>query len=300
LLLTTGDHDFTLPFAGRERSYILHVPPQVRFEEPLSLIINFHGGGGNAKGYMQYTKMNEFADQAGFAVVYPNGSGERNDKFLSWNAGRCCGYAQEHNIDDVGFVNALLADVPDQLSIDKKRIYATGISNGAMLVYRLASELSDKIAAFAAVAGGTLIDPICARAAVPLMHIHSIDDPRARYQGGLGPHFPMTNIRVDHPDIDNMLNAWIKHNACCEQPMIDATVVGENKSGSSEAHTATRFFYKQNQGKNIVLWKLSGAGHVSPGGLADYLEGFLGASTKVIDANKEIWTFFSEFSLTDT
>jgi len=305
LLLTTGDYNFKLQHAGRERSYIIHAPPQTAFGKPLSLIINFHGGGGNAKGYMQYTKMNELADQEGFIVVYPNGTGERAEKFLSWNAGNCCGYAYENNIDDVGFVNALLEDLPSKISIITNSIYATGISNGAMMVYRLASELSDKIAAFAAVAGGILIDPIRSGRAVPIMHIHSVDDPRALFQGGLGPRFPMSNRRVNHPNIETMLKKWIKHNDCCEQPVIEATIVSDtfddrlsNKGPRSTGqHTATKFTFKQSLGINVVLWKLTGAGHVWPGGLANYLEHFLGASTSVIDANKEIWVFFSRYSL---
>jgi len=312
LLLTTGDYNFRLHYAGSERSYIIHVPPQAALQQPLPAILNFHGGGGNAKGYMQYTKMNEYSDQQGFFVVYPNGTGERADKFLSWNAGSCCGYAFDNQIDDVGFINALLEELPVIINVDKRRIYATGISNGAMMVYRLASELCEKIAAFAAVAGGAFIDDIKSTGAVAILHIHSVDDARALYLGGEGPRFPLTNRRVNHPNIENMLKKWITHNQCEVQPEIDKTIYYEhiaNTCRTNESdirkhsickHSATKYTYRQSQGKNIVMWKLTGAGHVWPGGLAYYLEGLLGESTKVIDANREIWNYFSSYSLTDS
>jgi len=130
------------------------------------------------------------------------------------------------------------------------------------------------------------------------MHIHSVDDPRALYQGGLGPRFPMTDRRVRHPDIEAMLKKWIQHNGCSSEPVIEATIRGEINSSSNSQHTATKHTFTQVEGGNdIVLWKLTGAGHVWPGGLANYLENFLGESTKVIDANREIWNYFSCYSL---
>src|SRR4029077_11358983 len=108
-------------------------------------VLAFHGGGSNAEQMVHFCGMNEKADQADFIVVYPNGSG-RLDRALTWNGGNCCGYAMLNNVDDVSFVRALLSDLERVVAIDPKRVYATGISNGGIMAYRLASELSDRIA----------------------------------------------------------------------------------------------------------------------------------------------------------
>lgn len=305
--LTQGEHEISMDFAGKRRSCILYVPQRALSEQAVPLVLNFHGGGGNARGYMQYTCMNQHAEQHGYLVAYPNGSGEREDKFLSWNAGSCCGYAFEHQTDDVGFVDALLGKVDSCIGYDKARVYATGISNGAMMAYRLASELSAKVAAIAAVAGGAVIDRVESERPVPVMHIHSVDDPRALYSGGLGPNFPMTNTRVNHPNIENVINMWVAHNGCASSPVIEPAIIKQGYAGKFSRHTATRYRYpalpgdeNPHEGGNaaqVVFWKLTGAGHVWPGGLQDYLESFLGDSTDIIDANSEIWEFFKKYKL---
>jgi polyhydroxybutyrate depolymerase len=115
------------------------------------------------------------------------------------------------------------------------------------------------------------------------------------YEGGLGPAFPLTNTRVLHEPVDAMIQKWIAHDGCPAQPRTGEPVRG--RSGQADAaHTATRFVYGPcRDGTEVVLWKLTGAGHVWPGGVQDYLPWLLGAGTTVIDANEEMWRFFSRF-----
>ena len=127
--LSPGTHRRTIDMGGRERSYLLHVPPSYESGRPLSLVLAFHGGATDAAFMARFCGLNEKADQAGFAVVYPNGTGETS-RLLTWNAGNCCGYARRHNIDDVGFVRAILDELLTTRSIDERRVYATGMSNG--------------------------------------------------------------------------------------------------------------------------------------------------------------------------
>src|SRR5437016_6447484 len=101
---------------------------------------------------VRFCGLNEKADRAGFLAVYPSGTG-RLERALTWNGGNCCGYAMLNKVDDVAFTRGLLDDLAKAVLIDRKRVYATGMSNGAMMVYRLASELSDRIAAIAPVSG---------------------------------------------------------------------------------------------------------------------------------------------------
>lgn len=291
--LSPGDHEFTLIHGELDRSYIVRVPPAVASGKPLPVVLNFHGGAAHAREQKRYSRMDEVADREGFVAIYPNGSSGIGGRFLTWNAGVCCGPAAAARVDDVGFVIALLDDLARRVALDPGRIYATGLSNGSMMAYRLAVEAAPRIAAVAGVAGAMTLDRFAPALPVPVMHIHSVDDARALYNGGLGPAFPFTNSRVLHESVDVMLQKWISHNACPEQPQVGDPVRG--RAGAADAaHTATRFgFAPCRGGTEVVLWKLTGAGHVWPGGLQDYLPLLLGPGTSVIDANDEMWRFFS-------
>src|SRR5207248_6705874 len=154
-----GPGELGIPFgsADRGRSAIVHVPPRAGGKSEIPVIINFHGGGGHGGNEQEYSLMDQLADRETFVTVYPNGSGRFGNRLLTWNAGTCCAYAVINNIDDVGFVRALIAKLTDSIPIDPRRIYATGLSNGAMMSYRLAAEAGDLIAAIAPVAGGMVV-----------------------------------------------------------------------------------------------------------------------------------------------
>ena len=290
--LAPGDHSIELRYDGRWRSYVVHVPT-ANSPLPRALVLNFHGGGGNARAHQAYVGMDVLADQENFLVAYPNGTGVFGTKLLTWNAGSCCGYARDHSIDDVGFARAVVADLASRTGLDLERVYATGLSNGAMMAYRLGLEAPDLVAAIAPVAGASAIEPDRLKRSMPVMHIHSVNDPRALYGGGLGPPFPMTNQRVLHPPVEKMLMAWSDADGCPQTPQTDAALHG----GPQAAHTATKLVHAPCRDQvEVVLWKLTGAGHVWPGGKPDYLTHWLGPSTDVIDANREIWGFLRRFA----
>jgi len=293
--LDPGDHEFSLTHKQLRRSYLVHVPPQAAAGKPLPVVLNYHGGGANARNQKWYSRMDETAAREGFIVVYPNGTGGIGDRLLTWNAGTCCGRAAASQVDDVGFSLALLDDLGKRIALDRMRVYATGLSNGSMMAYRLAAEAPERIAAVAGVAGAMTLPKFAPALPVPVMHIHSVDDQRALYGGGLGPAFPFTDTRVFHQSVDAMLGLWIAHNACPAQPQVSGPSSG--KPGAKDAtHSAIRYTHAPcRNGAEVVLWKLTGAGHVWPGGVQDYLRLILGTSTTVIDANAEIWQFFSRF-----
>ncbi len=189
--------------------------------------------------------------------------------------------------------DAVRLDVP----LDRRRVYATGLSNGAMMAYRLAVEAPDEVAAIAPVAGGMVVEDRMPSRPLSLMHFHSVDDPRALYRGGSGPPFPMTTARVEHPNIDRVIARWVGHNGCPADPVVAARLRGSD--GSPEmGHTATKYVYAPcRDGAEVALWRLTGAGHVWPGGQPDYLPRLLGPGTQIIDANLEMWRYFTRFSL---
>lgn len=291
--LKPGDHEFSLTHKTVKRSYLVRMPPQASANAPLPVVLNFHGGGGNAKTQKWYSRMDETADREGFIAVYPNGTSGFGDRLLTWNAGNCCGAAALDRIDDVGFSLALLDDLARRTPVDGTRIYATGLSNGSMMAYRLAAEASDRVAAVAGVAGAMTLPNFAPKLPMAIMHIHSVDDQRALYDGGLGPVFPMADTRVLHASVSSMLTKWMDHNRCSTQGEAAIPVAA---SGADEGHTATRYTWRPCRGgTEVILWKLTGPGHVWPGGRRDFLPLLLGTSSAVIDANRELWTFFKRF-----
>ena len=287
-----GDEQISVRAGGVERSYVVHLPPE-RGSRP-ALVLSFHGGGGSARQYQAYVQMDRVADREGFLVVYPNGSGPLRARLLTWNAGGCCGSAMRTNVDDVGFVRILLEDLAGRIAFDRTRIYATGLSNGAMMSYRLAAELPEAIAAIAPVGGAMMLGAQPPAHAKPVLHIHSIDDHRALYAGGLGAPFPFTNVRVLHPGVEERLALWAQANGCGRE--LNAVTRREWSDATGRLHTATLLRYSSCR-VETALWKLSGAGHVWPGGQVDYLPALLGPGTQVIDANEEIWRFFRRHRL---
>jgi len=290
--LGAGTHDLEVEVGDRERTYYLHLPPAVGRGEPLPLVLAFHGGGGEAAGYEKYAGLDALADREGFAVAYPDGSGRLGGRLLTWNAGRCCGYAATRNVDDVAFARALVDDVARRVPIDRRRVYATGHSNGGMMSYRVAAEAPDLVAAVASVAGAMILEDFRAKHPMPVLHVHSMDDPRAYYQGGLGPPFPLTDHRVMHNAVETELRRWIELDGCPAEPV----AVAERREEAT-GHTARHLRWAPcKSGAEVELWRLTGAGHGWPGAELGRRQKIVGPDTKVILAAEEVWRFLSRFA----
>jgi polyhydroxybutyrate depolymerase len=297
-LLRPGDHTFSLRHGGRARDYIVHVPPAAARGLPLPVMLAFHGGGGNAPGFQAYAGLDSVADAEGFLVLYPNGTGLMRQRLLTWNGGGCCGWARDQNIDDVGFAMAAVDHLAARSPVDLRRIYATGHSNGAIMAYRLAAERANRIAAIVPVAGAMAVTGFAPARAVPVLHIHSVDDPRALYNGGLGPPFPLTNHRENHEPVQEAIDQWVRANQCAAAPRVAESRRG--RTGAADAsHTATLLEYSPcAEGAIVAHWKLTGAGHAWPGGPGSGLpEGIMGPTTTVVNAAVEAWAFASRFTL---
>jgi polyhydroxybutyrate depolymerase len=270
------------------------VPTSAARKRQVAVVVNFHGGGSNAIGEERFSQMDRAAVRHGFVVVYPNGTGVFRGSLLTWNAGTCCGYARAHDVDDVGFTLAVVDDLARRLPVNRREIFATGMSNGAMMAHRLAVGASDRIAAIAPVAGGLVTTSFQPSRPVPILEIHSVDDPRALFNGGLGPPFPGTSSRVLHPSIPKVVARWASFDGCPTSPRAGATIT-RNKQ------TATRLTYAPcRTGAEVVLWRLTGVGHVWPGGqqhLSHWVQNVLGPATTVIDANELMWRFFERHPL---
>jgi polyhydroxybutyrate depolymerase len=298
--LAPGDHERHLRHGTRDRYYLVHVPPQASTGEPLPVVLCYHGGGGAPEGTQEKLGLDAVADREGFVVVYPAGTGRFERRLLTWNAGRCCGSAARENVDDVGYTWAALADLASVLPLDQARVYATGLSNGAMMSYRLAVETPERVAAIVPVAGAMLCDPPRAEdPPTPVMHVHSVDDPRALYTGGLGPPFPFTKHRVDHAPVRDVVDRWVAHNGCAPGGEIGEEIQGVEDSPDA-GHSARKIVWGPGRdGAEVVLWRLRGAGHVWPGAEQYGPARLVGEPSRVIDANDELWAFCRRFTRAD-
>ncbi len=282
-----GDHRFTLPHQGRERSYFLHLPQHCVAGHPLPLVLALHGNGTNALGMMEFCGLNDKADAAGFIVVYPNGTG-RVAKALSWNAGNCCSHAFKHRVDDVGFITALLDDVQSRLPVDGQRVYATGMSNGAMMCYRLALELSQRVAAIAPVAGPIGCRDCQPERPVPLLHFHGTADLYTPYAGGRGPRSPS---QTDFVSVDQTIATWVTSVGAPAWPRIAQRPAAH----PGDLPATIKTWGPGRDGAEVVLVTIEGGGHTWPG-RKPTLE-FLGNSALNIPANDMLWDFFMRHPL---
>lgn len=276
-VLSAGDSIRTLVHGSLERSYILHVPPSYDGTHPTAVVLVFHGGGGNAEHATRLTNFNRQADQAGFLVVYPNGTGQLS-KILTWNGGACCGYAQEHNVDDVGLVYAIIADLQRIAAIDAKRIYAAGLSNGGIMSYRLACEASDLIAAIASVAGTQNIHRCEPKEPVSVIHFHGTNDNHLPYSGGVG---SASLTGVNYTSVRDTIQFWLDYNQCPSTPKQE-----EFADIQHIAYTGCA------SGSAVELYTIVGGGHAWHG--ADG-PAWLGGDqpTMTISASQLIWEFFA-------
>ena len=227
--------------------------------------------------------LNEKAGKERFITIYPNGTGWWG-LILTWNGGNCCAYAMRNNVDDVGFTRALLDDLAKVATIDAKRVFATGMSNGGIMVYRLASELSDRIAAIAPVSGTMGAATCNPRRPVSVMHFHGTADEFVPFKGGRGSNTLTRTINFF--SVEHSINAWVKADGCSEKP-----AVTDMPKKIDDGTTVQRKTYGPGKDRaEVVLFIINGGGHAWPGRERGTM--FLGRSTKNISANDLIWEFF--------
>ncbi len=223
--------------------------------------------------------MSAKGEAVGFIAVYPHGSGPFAARLLTWNAVTCCGRAMQQRVDEMAFVRALLDDLQAVANVDRARIYATGISNGGMMAYRVACELADRFAAIAVVAGEmTTLDDCRPARPMPVLVIHGSADRNLPYDGGVG------------------AAALAPHEARSVAAAVDvlapARRLRRRRADRAAAARVTRLtFASCADGSAVELVTIEGGGHSWPGG--DRLARFLDPPSPALDATDEIWRFFA-------
>lgn len=275
-----GDFRFTLEHGGLTRMYRVHVPKSYDAAKPMPMLMAFHGGGANMdyQADDKYYGLISKSESAGFIAVFPNGYSKRDGgKLASWNAGNCCAGARDDNIDDVGFVRKMIERLRGQLNIAEGRIYATGMSNGALFSYRLACEMSETVRAIASVAGSDGMKICTPKRPVAILEIHAKDDEFVLFDGGAGKKL---KILADFVSVPETISRWVQRNGCSPTPKR----VLENKGAYCESYSSCR------EGTEVKLCVTERGGHSWPGGIKVRTNE---PGSTALSANDVMWEFFS-------
>jgi len=266
----TTEHRLT--FGGLERSYRLVIPPRLP-KGRVPVVVVLHGGFGTAEGALQQGGWVEAATRGNFVVVAPEGTTR------SWNAGVCCGPPVRRGVDDVGFVLAVLDELGRDLPVDGDRVYATGISNGGMLAYRLACDASDRFAAIAPVSATLVTDGCSPTAPVSILHIHGLVDGNVPFDGGLPTKSFQPNPPVYRP-VRESLDVFVQADACRPTPRVRTRGV------------VTTERWRGCTGRSAVeLVTIADGGHSWPGG--QQMARVLDPPSSALDATATIVDFFA-------
>ncbi|MCW5315961.1 prolyl oligopeptidase family serine peptidase [Nostoc sp. KVJ3] len=273
-----GDNYGKINNQGKLRTYYLYTPKSYNPNQPMPLVLVFHGDDGSGHSISDVTRFNNLADQKGFIVVYPDGMNKKWS--LRGNS--------QGKVDDVLFVSALIDHLKQQINIDSHKIYATGFSRGGILTQALACKLSDKIAAFASVAGSlpVRLKPNCQpQTPISMMIVNGTNDHDVLYEGD------------DHSQrgalvsISDMVSFWRSHDQCIS-PSVSPLLTG-TKSSKVKASQ-----YSSCSGNSEVLQlAVVNGGHFWPGGASTDISLNKFNAQLGLNASQTIWDFFQRHSL---
>ncbi len=267
-----GTSSHTITVGTVTRTFRLYRPASLSPSSPAPLVVMIHGGGGNAAAAERTYGWDAEAERGHFIVAYPDGLNR------SWSVGGgCCGAAARNNANDVGFITQLVSAVSQLVPIDPKRVYATGISEGGMLAYRLACQTT----VFAAIGpdSATLLGSCPGPPAISVIHIHGTADRRIPYDGSLGAGVN----HIDGPPIPNLNATWRSVDHCAPPRTVTAGVV------TTSVATCP-------QGRTVELITVAGAGHQWPGAVCGSRcsRGLTDPPSSALNATQTIWQFFAK------
>jgi polyhydroxybutyrate depolymerase len=270
LTVPVGQSTHVLTVGGKAREYRLFRPDALPARA--SLVIMLHGGFGTAEQAEKAYGWDELAQREHFLVAYPNGVDR------AWNGGGgCCGNPGRDGVDDVAFITAVVAQLQGLVPIDAARVYATGMSNGGIMSYRLACD-SKVFAAIAPVAG-TVLGSCDSPPAVSVLHIHGLADKNVPFDGSRGEGVG----HIDGPPMPEIIAAF-RAAANCAAPT------------ESKVDAVTTSIAGCPGGRTVELITIDGAGHQWPGSRRNAVSGLvpgIDTPSPALDATEVIWQFFA-------
>jgi polyhydroxybutyrate depolymerase len=284
------DIDKTITVDGRERQYLIHLPPKFNSSTKLPLIFALHGGGGTYKNTIKFYNLDGLADANNYIIVYPNALNK------AWTMPGITSRRKvsDENADDVKFISILLDNLISNYKVDSNRVFCTGISRGGMFSFYLAYKLSNRITAIAPVCGGiskTVAGDYSFQHPIPVLMINGTDDPLVRYNGGAG---ILNKRNAENEDAymlpsEDLLAKIVKLNNCDSKPAV--TNIADSDPG--DGCDAIDYLYSCNN-VQVEFIKIVNGGHTWPGG-PQYLPKFIiGKVCKDFSASEKIFDFFKK------
>jgi len=264
---------------GEERKYSVFLPQNYQVGMQLPLVLNLHGFGSSGIQQTLYTTLSDVADTANFIIVIPEGLegttawGQTN---THWNAYYGTG------VDDLGFLNLLIDKMYTDYDVDLSRVYSTGMSNGGFMSYRLACELSDRIAAIASITGSVVLqqfDNCNPDRPVPVMEVHGTDDDIVPFNG----------IALFSPPIPDLVDFWVNHNNC----QTPADTIPLPDINMDDMSTVNLLKYENgDDDAEVWFYIVENGGHTWPGAAIDLPNN---VTNRDFLASVHIWDFFNQF-----
>jgi polyhydroxybutyrate depolymerase len=261
-----------------DRWYEIALPSQ---PQDAPLIVALHGGGGSPRQFAASSGLDRAATDAGYAVIFPAGTGRQADRLLTWNGGYCCGLAARRNVDDVAFLDEVIRDAANRFGVRGTGVYLTGMSNGSMMAESFAARNPDRVLAVAAVAGTMDTDRFPVLGQVPLLIIHGTADTQVPFDGGPG---DSSFTRTDFASVASVVQAFLT-------PWGGELTQTTHRIDRKDDKTSVNVTDYGKAGEIVLrLMQVEGGGHHWPGARKTRMaEG----KTQEIDANRELLRFFA-------
>ena len=254
--LFSGSGAFAQSIDGGRGALPLTVPSSYSADSPSPLIVLLHTYGRTGASQDEYMSLSDLADAYGFIMVAPDGTpSEAKNNPRYWNASAACCTWGDKELDDSAYLLGIVDLVKDQYTIDPKRVYIIGHSNGAFMAHRLAHDHSGTFAAIVSLAGA---DQSVERPTPPhpvhVLQIHGNADAAISYSGGeiRGTWYPSARESVEN---------WAERNGCATAG-VDAGVLDLDYSAPGMESTITRYTTGCKPGGSAALWTIAGGGHV--------------------------------------
>ena len=282
-----GDHQREVSSEGTERIYLVHAPQGYDATPRLPVVVVLHGGGGSAAFARRVHGWPELSERAGCLALFPEGSLEDPSRpadvrgnLRLWNDGSRRSAVARRNVDDIGYLAAVLDDLRANFAVDPERIFVTGFSNGASMAFRVGVELADRIAAIAPVSGHLcLAEPQPARP-LSMLSINGLSDPINPLDGG--PVESPWGARRHKPPILDSIRDWVRLIGAPAQP-----------TRVEETNGVKRVRYGPGKTGCEVQWiTIEGQGHEWPGARRTLPRSISGPQTDKLDATQTVWDFF--------
>ncbi len=284
------DIDQTITVDGRERQYLVHLPPSFTNKTTIPVIFAFHGGGGEYKKTIRYYNLNGLADENSYMVVYPNAVNK------AWSMRGVSSRVKnvDNGVDDVKFISSLLDYLIANYKADSNHIFCTGISRGGIFSLFLAWQLSDRITAIAPVCASiphAIADDYSFKHPTPVLLINGTEDPLINYNGGPG----KMNARNAESQTANMLateelvSKIVKLDNCNEAP----AVINMPDTDPHDGCTEIDYTYSGNNAE-VEFIKVINGGHAWPGGIQYLPKAIIGKACKDFNAEEKLFEFFKK------